>query len=93
MERAHPDAGLRFKELSYANDEDPRLERWLIRSIEGLSGRDRFVRLYDLWRSDIIGKSNRVFAKLLDLIDVELDVKGNWPLESLPNSSAAHSGS
>jgi len=85
VERARPDAGLRFKELSYANDGDPRLKRWLIRSIEGLSGRDRFVRLYDIWRSDIIGKSNRVFGKLLDLIDIELDVNGNWPLESIPS--------
>lgn len=75
---------MRFKELSYANDGDPRLKRWLIRSIEGLSGRDRYARLYDIWRSDIIGKSDRVFAKLLDLIGVELDVKGNWPLESIP---------
>ncbi|WP_427144747.1 1-acyl-sn-glycerol-3-phosphate acyltransferase, partial [Rhizobium pisi] len=75
---------MRFKELSYANDGDPRLKRWLIRSIERLSGRDRFVRLYDLWRSDIIGKSNRVFGKLLDLINIELDVDGNWPLESIP---------
>ncbi|RUM25467.1 glycerol acyltransferase [Rhizobium vallis] len=75
---------MRFKELSYANDGDPRLKRWLIRSIEGLSGRDRYARLYDIWRCDIIGQSDRVFAKLLDLIGVELDVKGNWPLESIP---------
>ncbi|EJZ21639.1 lysophospholipid acyltransferase family protein [Rhizobium sp. Pop5] len=75
---------MRFEELSYANDRDPRLKRWLIRSIEGLSGRDRFVRLYDIWRSDIIGKSDRVFGKLLDLIDVELDVRGSWPLERVP---------
>ncbi|MGY3611739.1 1-acyl-sn-glycerol-3-phosphate acyltransferase, partial [Bradyrhizobium sp. Lot11] len=30
------------------------------------------------------GKSDCVFGKLLDLIDVELDVKGNWPLEHIP---------
>ncbi|WP_027667456.1 lysophospholipid acyltransferase family protein [Rhizobium leguminosarum] len=75
---------MRFKELSYANDRDPRLKRWLIRSIEGLSGRDRYVRLYDIWRSDIIGKSDRVFGKMLDLIDVEVEVKGSWPLEPIP---------
>ena len=75
---------VRFKELSYANERDPRFKRWLIRSIEGLSGRDRYVRLYDIWRSDIVGKSDRVFGKMLDLIDVEVDVKGNWPLEPVP---------
>jgi putative hemolysin len=75
---------LRFEELSYANERDPRLKRWLIRSIEGLSGRDRYVRLYDIWRSDIVGKSERVFGKMLDLIDVEVDVRGRWPLERVP---------
>jgi putative hemolysin len=69
---------LRFKELSYANERDPKLKRWFIRSIEGLSGRDRYARLYDIWRSDIVGKTDRVFGKMLDLIDVELDVQGAW---------------
>nr|WP_210323364.1 lysophospholipid acyltransferase family protein [Rhizobium leguminosarum] len=70
--------------MSYANDRDPRLKRWLIRSIEGLSGRDHYVRLYDIWRSEIIGRSDRVFAKTLDLIDGAVDVKGNWPLDPVP---------
>ena len=70
---------MRFKELSYANDKDPRLKRWFIRSIEGLSGRDRYTRLYDIWRADIVGKTDRVFGKMLDLIDVELDIRGEWP--------------
>jgi len=70
---------LRFKQLSSANDRDPRLKRWLIRSIEGLSGRDRYVRLYEIWRSDIVPSRERVFGKLLDLIDVDLDIRGNWP--------------
>jgi putative hemolysin len=74
---------LRFKQLSYANDKDGRIKRWFIRSVEGLSGRDRFVRIYDIWRTDIIGKSDRVFAKLLDLIDIGLDVTGSWPPPAL----------
>lgn len=69
---------MRFKELSYANERDPKLKRWFIRSIEGLSGRDRYARLYDIWRKDIVGKTDRVFGKMLDLIDVELDVQGEW---------------
>ncbi|MBO3760201.1 lysophospholipid acyltransferase family protein [Ciceribacter sp. L1K22] len=75
---------MRFEELSYANERDPRLKRWFIRSIEGLSGRDRFARLYDIWRSDIVGKSDRVFGKMLDLIDVRLDITGQWPPANLP---------
>lgn len=75
---------LRFDELSYANDRDPRLKRWFIRSIEGLSGRDRFARLYDIWRTDIVGKTDRVFGKMLDLIDVHLKVQGQWPPANLP---------
>jgi len=75
---------MRFKELSYANERDPKLKRWFIRSIEGLSGRDRYARLYDIWRTDIVGKTDRVFGKMLDLIDVEVDVRGRWPLERVP---------
>lgn len=76
---------MKFKELSYANERDPKLKRWFIRSIEGLSGRDRFTRLYDIWRNDIVGKTDRVFGKMLDLIDVDLKVDGQWPPTDLPD--------
>jgi len=78
MGGASAESDLRFKELSYANARDPKLKRWFIRSIEGLSGRDRYARLYDIWRKDIVGKTDHVFGKMLDLINVELDVQGNW---------------
>jgi putative hemolysin len=76
---------VKFKELSYANERDPKLKRWFIRSIEGLSGRDRFTRLYDIWRNDIVGKTDRVFGKMLDLINVDLRVEGTWPPENIPD--------
>jgi putative hemolysin len=76
---------LRFKELSYSNEKDPRFKRWFIRSIEGLSGRDRYARLYDIWRSDIVGKTDRVFGKMLDLIDVDLAIDGTWPPAIAPD--------
>jgi putative hemolysin len=75
---------VKFKELSYANERDPKLKRWFIRSIEGLSGRDRFTRLYEIWRNDIVGKTDRVFGKMLDLIDVDLKVEGTWPPANTP---------
>lgn len=79
-------ADLEFKQLSYANERDTRIKRWFIRSIEGLSGRDRYARLYDIWRSDIVGKSERVFGKMLDLIDVRLLAKGDWPPRDLSDA-------
>lgn len=75
---------MKFKELSYANERDPKLKRWFIRSIEDLSGRDRFTRLYEIWRNDIVGKTDRVFGKMLDLIDVDLKVEGTWPPANIP---------
>jgi len=75
---------VKFKELSYANERDPKLKRWFIRSIEGLSGRDRFTRLYEIWRNDIVGKTDRVFGKMLDLINVDLKVEGTWPPANIP---------
>jgi len=75
---------VKFKELSYANERDPMLKRWFIRSIEGLSGRDRFTRLYEIWRNDIVGKTDRVFGKMLDLINVDLKIEGNWPPANIP---------
>jgi putative hemolysin len=76
---------VKFNELSYANARDPKLKRWFIRSIEGLSGRDRYTRLYEIWRNDIVGKTDRVFGKMLDLINVDLNVQGTWPPEHIPD--------
>jgi putative hemolysin len=77
---------LNFTELSYANERNTRIKRWFIRSIEGLSGRDRYARLYDIWRNDIFGKSERVFGKMLDLIDIRMDVHGEWPPRDMPDA-------
>ncbi|MFK0272414.1 lysophospholipid acyltransferase family protein [Ensifer sp. NPDC090286] len=77
---------MQFKELSYANENDRRLKRWFIRSMEGLSGRNRYAKLYTRWRSDIVGKSERVFGEMLQLIDVTLQTKGEWPPRNLPHT-------
>ena len=76
---------VRFKELSYANENDPRLKRWFIRSMEGLAGRNRYARLYDTWRHSIVGTSARVFGDMLELINVRLSVQGSWPPPDLPD--------
>lgn len=72
-----------FPELSYANSGQPALARWLIRSVEELSGRDRYATLYDLWRRQVAPSRERVFGRMLDLIDVGVDCSGCWP-PSLP---------
>lgn len=77
---------MQFKELSYANENDRRLKRWFIRSMEGLAGRNRYAKLYARWRTDIVGKSDRIFGEMLQLIDVRLRLQGEWPPRHLPDT-------
>lgn len=77
---------VQFKELSYANENDRRLKRWFIRSMEGLAGRNRYARLYTQWRDTIVGKSDRIFGEMLDLINVRVRVQGEWPPRHLPDT-------
>lgn len=74
-----------FPELTYANENQPRLKRWFIRSVETLSGRERYASLYGVWRNEIAPTRDRVFARMLDLIDVRLDRVGQWPPADLPD--------
>jgi putative hemolysin len=75
---------VRFKELSYANETDPLLKRLVIHTVENLSGRNKYVEVYKIWRSEVVGKSDRIFSRMLELIDIDLSVKGNWPPKDLP---------
>lgn len=77
---------MQFKELSYANENDRCLKRWFIRSMEGLAGRNRYAKLYARWRADIVGKSDRIFGEMLQLIDVRLRLQGEWPPRRLPDT-------
>lgn len=78
---------IRFPELSYANPNDPKLKQWFIRRVEGLSGRDHFADLYEIWRSDIVGKSPRVIGDMMRLIKLGLVTQGEqWPPAELPDT-------
>ncbi len=77
---------VQFKELSYANENDRRLKRWFIRAMEGLSGRNRYARLYNHWRHEVVGKNERIFGPMLDLIDLRMQVQGEWPPRNLPDT-------
>lgn len=74
-----------FPELSYANPSQPRLKRWFIRSVENLSGRKRYARLYGIWRNDVVPTSERVFGRMLELVDVSVRLGGMWPPKNLPD--------
>ncbi|MDH6229519.1 putative hemolysin [Mesorhizobium soli] len=73
-----------FPELSYANSSQPRIKRWFIRSVEGFSGRDRYARLYGIWRDEIVPTCDRVFGRMLDLINVRVQHDSVWPPADLP---------
>ncbi len=77
---------MQFKELSYANENDRRLKRWFIRAVEGLSGRNHYARLYNHWRHEVVGKSERIFGPMLDLIDLRMRIQGEWPPRHLPDT-------
>ncbi|MDG4874350.1 lysophospholipid acyltransferase family protein [Mesorhizobium sp. WSM4935] len=76
----------RFPELSYANSHQPVLTRWFIHSVEGLSGRDRFAVLYDFWRRQVVPTGDRVFSRMLELIDVKVRNAVQWPPAALPDT-------
>lgn len=77
---------VRFAELSYARPDDPPFKRWIIRTIESLSGRERLADLYDYWRNEIFGKSDSVFTEMLNLIEVKLKADGQWPPADIPDT-------
>ena len=83
---AQPSNAAPFHELSYANASDPRLKRWFIRSVEGLSGRDRYAALYDLWRTNIAPTGERIFGRMLELVDIGVNSVGQWPPADLPDT-------
>jgi putative hemolysin len=77
---------VRLDQLSYANENHPPLKRWIIRTVEGLSGRDSYRQLYDVWRRDIVPQGDRVFSRMLELINIRLDIQTEWPPRDTPNS-------
>ncbi|MEO3387533.1 lysophospholipid acyltransferase family protein [Mesorhizobium sp. CAU 1741] len=72
-------------DLSYANANQPPLKRWVIRSIEGVSGRRRFMKLYDTWRREIVPSRDRVFSRMLALLGITVRTHGAWPPANLPD--------
>jgi putative hemolysin len=76
---------MQFNDFSYANASQPRMTRLVIRSIEGLSGRNKYFHLYNIWRNEIVPSGERVFGRMLELIDIQLGLAQQWPPKDLPS--------
>lgn len=72
-------------ELSYASPSQPRLKRWLIRSVEEMSGRRRYARLYEIWRHEVALGGRGVFGRMMELVEVRVRRHG----AALPNLDEA----
>lgn len=70
-----------MRELSYVTPTDPAWKRWVIGTIEDISGRRKILPLYEKWRREYVGKSPRMMRDALNLIDVDLKIhsKVDWP--------------
>jgi putative hemolysin len=70
---------MKFPELSYANPTDPYLRRVIVQAMERWAGRDYFVPLYDIWKTEVVPGPGPVIRPMLDLMRMTFDVKGVWP--------------
>jgi putative hemolysin len=75
---------MQFHELSYANQSQPFIKRAVIRSVEGLSGRNRYLGIYNIWRREIVPTDENIFAGMLDLAGIGLKFDEPWPPRELP---------
>jgi putative hemolysin len=71
--------------LSYADAVESWLGRRIVALSEQLSGRSRYEALYRIWRGEIVPSNDRVFGRMLELIDIDLDVAGAWPPPVAPD--------
>lgn len=78
---------MKFPELTYAAEDDPRWKQLAIRSVERLSGRNYFVPYYETWQRDVIPNGGPIIGPALELIDISVErVSGQWP-PALDNNS------
>ena len=71
---------MKFPELTYATEDDPRWKQWAIRSVERLSGRNYFVPYYETWQREVIPNGGPIIGPALELIDISVErVTGQWP--------------
>lgn len=61
------------------------MRRLVVRSIERLSGRDRYARLYGIWRENVAPTGTRIFGRMLQMIDMKVEIDGAWPPAMVPD--------
>lgn len=70
----------KFRELSFASPDQPRLKRWTIQTIERVSGRPRFLPLYQIWKQQSVGISDHAMHDALQLIGTNIEISAkSWP--------------
>ncbi len=68
-----------MRDLSYVTPNDPAWKRWLIATIEDISGRRKILPYYRQWRREFVGKSPTMMGDGLDLIDVQRKIYSETP--------------
>ena len=76
-----------MRELTYIQDDDPMLKRWLIAAAEDLAGRKKYLPLYARWKEICEQTPDVMMTRMLDLIDVTLEVnpRNSWPKNITPD--------
>lgn len=77
--------GMRMDELTYSNMRQSWIKRMLICGLERLSGRDRLAPIYRRWSQEIFPHGGDVFSRLLDMLDIRLRIRGDWPPLRVPD--------
>jgi putative hemolysin len=62
-------------DLSYATASTPPIRRWLIRTIENMSGRRKALKVYYRWRAESAG-GPRMWRDALDMVGTRLELSG-----------------
>ncbi|MEL6298363.1 MAG: lysophospholipid acyltransferase family protein [Pseudomonadota bacterium] len=83
LKRLRERVRLKFPELTYASPEDPWARRLTVRTVEHIAGRNYFVKPYEKWIRDHIALGKPIIRPMLGLIDIDFDVKGQWPPKGL----------
>jgi putative hemolysin len=67
-------------ELTFSSPNDPFWRRWMVRGIENLSGRRRFLPVYRRWSEIAAQSPSRMMTELLRIIGTDVNLKGQgWP--------------
>ena len=73
-----------FTNLTYVEDHHNRVQRVVIRTVEATVDRERCEALYAYWRDLLVAGVDHAFTRMLELVDIRLVHRGEWPPKDLP---------